>query len=272
MQASKSTNDNGQGFFPNVSGCAYFLNSAANPFLYSLVSKQFRSRMYKVAFKRFDKRFFWKRRRDGNSLVIRQIESLDGGILNRYRNQQPRLHRKIPSKNCKGHVQTSIAIRRHLGLRLSPVVDNHRPRSHSISPNIPFELTAFIHGKIEDPNSTKTHQFIPPNTMNTVNEQRHLQKCFMSDHFIGEERYKLFNCRTEKFLSDPNIAIFSGNPEIEEVPKCKNVQDNPAIELNKHTSAISNIDCSKNIISLNSLKSHQDHALDQFKNNNAVSV
>ena len=228
--------------------------------------------MYKVAFRRFNKRFFWKRRRDGNSLVIRQIESLDGGILNRYRNQQPRLHRKIPSQNCKGHVQTSIAIRRHLGLRLSPVVDNHRPRSQSISPNIPFELTAFIHGKIEDPNSTKTHHFIPPNTVNTVHEQRHLQKCFMSDHFIGEERYKLFNCRMEKFLSDPNIAIFHANSEIEEVSKCNNVQSNPVSELNKHTITISNKKCSKNVISLNSLKSHQDHALDQFKNNNAVSV
>ena len=228
--------------------------------------------MYKVAFRRINNRVFWKRRRDRDSVVIRQMASMDGRILNMHRNQQPRLHRKIPSKNCKGHVQTSVAIRRHLGLRLSPVVDNHRHRSHSISPNIPFELTAFIHGKIEDPNSTKTHQFIPPNTVNTVHEQRHLQKCFMSDHFIGEERYRLFNCRMEKFLSDPNIAIFDGNPEIEEVPKCKNVQTDPVIESSNHTITISNVNSCKNIISLNSLKSNRDHTLDKFKNNNAVSV
>ena len=228
--------------------------------------------MYKVAFRRINNRLFWKRRRERDSLFGRQMASMEGRILNIHRNPQPRLHQKIPSQNCKGHVQTSIAIRRHLGLRLSPAVDNHRHRSHSISPNIPFELTAFIHGKIEDPISTKTHQFIPPNTVNTVHEQRNLQKYFMSDHFIGEERYKLFNCSIEKFLSDPNIAIYSGNPEIEEVPKSKDVQNDPVIELSEHTITISNSNCSKNIISFNSLKRQQDHTMDQLKDNNAVSV
>ena len=59
-------------------------------------------------------------------------------------------HPKIPASNCKGHVQTSKALRRHFGLPISSKTASKEQKSADESPNISQGLAAVVHHAVDD--------------------------------------------------------------------------------------------------------------------------
>ena len=59
-------------------------------------------------------------------------------------------HPKIPASNCKGHVQTSKALRRHFGLPISSKTASKEQKSADYSQNISQGLAAVVQHAVDD--------------------------------------------------------------------------------------------------------------------------
>ena len=135
-------------------GCLYFLNSAINPFLYCLFSKQFRSQMYKGFLDKLGHLF----RRHRSAEEIRDVpfhrrhNISFPRTLERYHAEEANNFSKpkIPAANCKGHVQSSKALRRHFGLPEISKTRSNEKTSQIASPNISQGVASMVHHAVED--------------------------------------------------------------------------------------------------------------------------
>ena len=108
--------------------------------------------MYKGWLKRIRNVFMRCLGQDATPLVLPQGTVSLPKMFAKSRKQNLPVTQKILASNCKGHVQSCKAIRRHLGLPLSSVYENNNPKSsHEGSPNIPIQLTAMVHKAIDEP-------------------------------------------------------------------------------------------------------------------------
>ena len=116
--------------------------------------------MYKGWLKRIRNVFMRCLGQDATPLVLPQGTVSLPKMFAKSRKQNIPVTQKILASNCKGHVQSCKAIRRHLGLPLSSVHENNNPKSsHEGSPNIPIQLTAIVHKAIDEPKTAQHVEF-----------------------------------------------------------------------------------------------------------------
>ena len=222
----------------SFTGCFYFLNSAINPFLYSLFSKQFRSRMYNGFIQKLEHLFLRNRsteetndipvhRRDLNPFPD-NLKHQDGQATTFVQ------HPKILASNCKGHVQSSKAIRRHFGLPLFSKTPSKEQVSGVESPNISQGLAAVVHHAVDD---VQDNQGSSSKIKTGILKKPKCRKCSVNNNknsFKSEKKTQLKNDYKQTkttFFSDTNLLdgklnrtqIWMNEPKTHESVQIQNV-------------------------------------------------
>ena len=121
-------------------------------------------------------------------------------------------HPKILAANCKGHVQTSKAIRRHLGLPPNSKSESKEQESSHESPNISYGLAAAVHHKVDD--VTDCHEQNPerktgilkkPKCRNCSNNNKYSVRSFKSEKKTQFKNISSKHQTKTTFMSDTNL-------------------------------------------------------------------